>query len=154
MPLVLTCSEPLMLKTCPHCIYLHILSVGSWAGSQCWEWALEMFLGGQGFVLYFWWFRKNMASSELIPWLQTLPTCQTNGPVWGVGLKHPHYGASVGPHFQVFSKNCLSLLLWGSQSTIALITPFLQASTCGKVLAPGQTQTAPKQWKLDVHVKS
>ena len=29
-----------------------------------------------------------------------------------------------------------------------------QASSCGRVGASGQTLSAPKQWKLDVYVKS
>ena len=39
-------------------------------------------------------------------------------------------------------------------SSIILITPMRQARTCGRVLDPGPTPSAPKQWKSDVHVKS
>ena len=49
---------------------------------------------------------------------------------------------------------CKNVLQYLIPLALAWITPFLQASTCGQVLAPGQTLTAPKQWKLDVHVKS
>ena len=38
-------------------------------------------------------------------------------------------------------------------STIAIITPMRQARTRGRVRALGSTPSAPKQWKLDVHVQ-
>ena len=39
-------------------------------------------------------------------------------------------------------------------STITITTPICQASTCGQLVAKGQTPSAPKQWKSDVHIKS
>ena len=76
--------------------------------------------------------------------------------VWGVRFEK----LSLWACFQVFStiqgkiraRHLLGLLLRGS--AIAIITHVRQARTCGRVQAPGPTPSAPKQWKLDVHVKS
>ena len=81
----------------------------------------------------------------------------TTGQPGGWGLKNPH--RDCGPLFSSIFDNSREnngqapfvTLVRGS--TIAIITPMCQASTCGRHLAPGQTWSAPKQWKLDVHVK-
>ena len=67
-----------------------------------------------------------------------------SGAEWGLS------GPLFFKYFQQFkekpmAKPFLSLLLSGY--TIAVIMPMHQASTCGWVLAPGQTPRAPKQWK-------
>ena len=75
----------------------------------------------------------------------------------GKGLKKPYSGPLFSKkNWQVKGKlwpSTLWLLLWGS--TIDIITPMRKACPCGRVLAPGRTGTpsAPKQWKLNVHVK-
>ena len=48
------------------------------------------------------------------------------------------------------AKPFLSHLLQGY--TIAIITAHLPGNICGRVWAPGQTPSAPNQWKL--HVQS
>ena len=77
----------------------------------------------------------------------------TSGAVWGMRVEKPSPLALVFQYFRQFI--CQALLghfLGGS--TITFITPMRQASTCGRVLAPGPTPSAPKQWKSDLPVKS
>ena len=77
-------------------------------------------------------------------------TCQSGGSV-----EKPSLLALVFKYFRhvkQWAKHLLWLLLQGSESTIAMITPMRQARTCGQVLALGPTPSASKQWKSDVHV--
>ena len=55
-------------------------------------------------------------------------------------------------HWRTKAKLFLSALLQGY--TTVLITPMRQASTCCWVQALGETPSAPKPWRSDVHVKS
>ena len=74
----------------------------------------------------------------------------------GCWLKIPHGGplfSSISTSQGKTMANPL-LSLWLRGSTIAAITPMRQACTCGPVLGPGLTPSAPKQLKWDVHVKT
>ena len=72
---------------------------------------------------------------------------------WRVKVEKTSQWALVFKYFQgkTMAKPFLPLLLRGS--TIAIIMHMLQASTCGRVRAPGPTPSAPKQWKSDIHIK-
>ena len=77
--------------------------------------------------------------------------------VWGVRVDNSSLFALVFKYFrQVMGQALLGHFHWGwvKGSTITVIMPMSQASTCGWVRAKGPTRSAPKQWKLDVHVKS
>ena len=70
------------------------------------------------------------------------------------GLKTLHYGPLFSSIFDNLRKKPCAFvtfaLSWDWGSTINIITPVGQASTCGRVLALSLTPSAPKQWKLDV----
>ena len=70
----------------------------------------------------------------------------------GWGLKNSHCRPLFFKCFQQFKGKYWPALLqfWLLGSTINIIAPMCQASTCG----PCQTPSAPKQWKSDVYVKS
>ena len=77
--------------------------------------------------------------------------------VWGVRVENSSLFALVFKYFrQVMGQALLGHFLWGwvRGSTITIIMLMSQAITCGWVRAKGPTRSAPKQWKLDVHVKS
>ena len=75
------------------------------------------------------------------------------------GLKNPQRGPLFFKYFflTIQGKETAapfqSILLWGH--TIAIITwPMCQACTCSRVRAQGPTPSAPKQWKLDIHLQN
>ena len=77
------------------------------------------------------------------PWITSLR------PVWRVRVENP---SQLALFFKYFLP-CMCQALLGhflGGSTITTITTMHQNSTCGRILAPDQTPSAPKQWKSDV----